>query len=279
MSAARSTLAWLMPRNRFKDRAAPARRAWRWPGAGLDWRSLVRRAALVALIAACVGALSWALDRPVRAVSMDGSFQRVSPGQIEKAIAPYLAAGFMSADLDSVQRAVEILPWVDHARVQRRWPRSLHVTVVEQTPAARWGEAGLLNTRGELFVRAAAHVPSELPRLSGPEGTEAEVAQRFLAAQGRMLEAGLRIAAVRLDARGAWEFDLDSGVTVRLGRRRVDERFERFLHTAAALIARRAHEIAYVDMRYSNGFAIGWRNPAAAPPAPVPAKNPDDGDA
>jgi cell division septal protein FtsQ len=29
--------------------------------------------------------------------------------------------------------------------------------------------------------------------------------------------------------------------------------------TAIKLIAQRAEDIAYVDMRYSNGFAIGWR--------------------
>ena len=38
-----------------------------------------------------------------------------------------------------------------------------------------------------------------------------------------------RIVALRLDARGAWEIDLDNGVRVRLGRRQVDERFERLL--------------------------------------------------
>jgi cell division protein FtsQ len=223
-----------------------------------------------------LAALTWALDRPVRVISMDGSFQRVSPGQIEKAVAPYAHEGFMSADLDAVQRAVEALPWVDHARVQRRWPNSLHVTVVEQTAAARWGESGLLNTRGQLFERAAAHVPAELPRLSGPEGSESQVAQRYLSAQGRMLEAGMRIAALRLDERGAWEIDLDNGVTVRLGRRDVDERLERFIRTASQVIAHRMNEISYVDMRYSNGFAIGWRNAQA--PASAPAKRPDDTD-
>ena len=60
-------------------------------------------------------------------------------------------------------------------------------------------------------------MPAELPHLNGPEGTESQVAQRYLSAQGRMLEAGMRIAALRLDERGAWEMDLDSGVTVRLG--------------------------------------------------------------
>jgi cell division protein FtsQ len=161
--------------------------------------------------------------------------------------------------------------------VQRNWPNSLHVTVIEQTAAARWGESGLLNTRGELFVKAALHVPAELPRLSGPEGTESDVARRYLSAQGRMLEAGMRIAALRLDERGAWEMDLDSGVTVRLGRREVDERIDRFIRTASLVIAHRLNEITYVDMRYANGFAIGWRSPAA--PASAPAKNPDDSDA
>ena len=177
-----------------------------------------------------------------------------------------------------VENAVEALPWVDHARVQRRWPNSLHVTVVEQTAAARWGDSGLLNTRGELFVRSATHVPAELPRLSGPDGTESQVAQRYLSAQGRMLEAGMRIAALRLDERGAWEMDLDSGVTVRLGRRDVDERIDRFIRTASQVIAHRMNEITYVDMRYSNGFAIGWRN-AAQTPATASAKHSDDSDA
>ena len=233
--------------------------------------------ALVLGFAALAAGGWWALDRPVQVISMDGAFQRVSPGQIEKAVAPYAHAGFMSADLDDIQRAVEAVPWVDHARVQRRWPNSLHVTVIEETAAARWGESGLLNTRGELFVREAAHVPAELPRLSGPEGTQRQVAQRFMAIQGRMLEAGMRIAALRLDARGAWEMDLDSGITVRLGRRDVDERIDRFIRTTSQVIAHRLSEITYVDMRYSNGFAIGWRTPAA--PVSVPAKHSDDTDA
>src|SRR2546427_5167768 len=45
--------------------------------------------------------------------------------------------------------------------------------------------------------------------------------------EGRLSQAGLRLTAMRLDARGAWEFDLANRVTVRLGRRQVDERFEK----------------------------------------------------
>jgi len=270
-------LQWLIPRNRYKARPKPETKPRSWPKFLTEWRTHARRAAVVIAVVGALAALTWTLDRPIRVISMDGSFQRVTPGQIEKAVAPFTQAGFLSADLDRIQRAVEAVPWVDHARVQRRFPNSLHVAVVEETAAARWGQSGLLNTRGELFIREATHVPAELPRLSGPEGTQTLVAQRYLATQGRMLEAGMRIAALRLDERGAWEMDLDSGVTVRLGRRDVDERLDRFIRTASQVISHRLSDITYVDMRYSNGFAIGWRGPQA--PASVPAKRSDDTDA
>jgi cell division protein FtsQ len=147
--------------------------------------------------------------------------------------------------------------------VQRAWPRGLDVLVVEQTAAARWGERGLLNTRGELFDSDERHIPPELAQLSGPAGKESVVAQRYLAAEGRLMQAGLRLTAIRLDARGAWEMDLANGVTVRLGRRAVDERFEKFMSTALKLVTQRGEDIAYVDMRYTNGFAVGWRGNAA----------------
>jgi len=57
--------------------------------------------------------------------------------------------------------------------------------------------------------------------------------------------------------------DLDNGVTVRLGRQQLDERFNTFVATAARIVAQRATDIAYVDMRYANGFAIGWRSAGA----------------
>ena len=201
-----------------------------------------------------------ALDQNITQVSVAGRFQRVSPVEVEQAVkARVRDVGLVSVDLAAVRRAVEQLPWVDTATVERQWPRALNIRVVEQVPAARWGANGLLNTRGELFISEARHIPPELPRLSGPAGSEAEVARRYLAAQGQLIEAGMRLTAVRLDARGAWEFDLDNGITVRLGRRQVDERFQRFVTSGVGQIAAHASDIGYIDMRYTTGYAIGWR--------------------
>lgn len=205
------------------------------------------------------------LDRPIRSIEINGPFQRVTALQIEEAISTELEDGFVSADLAGIQRRIVELPWIDQAMVARRWPSRLRITVTEQVPAAIWGERGLLNVRGELFVSNARHIPAELPRLSGPENRSADVAKRYLDVRDRLIPVGLDLRRVHLDPRGAWDMTLHNGVEVRLGRREVDARTELFLDIVADIIAGRASEIEYIDMRYSNGFTIGWNNGSRTP--------------
>lgn len=235
-------------------------------------------APLVAVTAVVVTYLASAsmLDRPIRSIEISGPFQRVTALQIEEAISQELEDGFVSADLGGIQSRIVELPWIDQAIVARRWPSRLRITVAEQVPAAIWGERGLLNVRGELFVTNARHIPAELPRLSGPENRAADVAKRYLKVRDRLIPVGLDLRRVHLDPRGAWDMTLQNGVEVRLGRRAVDERTELFLDIVADIITGRATEIDYVDMRYSNGFTIGWNSGARTPPATNPEAGVDD---
>ncbi len=248
------------PKNRRKPQEA--RRRLQLPA--INWRYAGYGAAALAVLGLGGAAALWAFNQPIQTVAVEGRFQRVTPGDVERVVkAAVHGEGLLSVNLADVRRAIHTLPWVDAVSVERAWPRGLTVLVVEQTAAARWGERGLLNTRGELFDSDERHIPPELAQLEGPQGKEGTVAQRYLAAEGRLLQAGVRLTAMRLDARGAWEFDLANGVTVRLGRRQVDERFERFMTTALKLVTQRPEDIAYIDMRYTNGFAVGWRGNAA----------------
>lgn len=206
-----------------------------------------------------------ALDRSIDAITIDGPFQRVSALQIEEAISKELEKGFLTADLDTIRDQLTDLEWIDRANVVRRWPAQLEISVTEQVPAACWGERGLLNTRGELFVSDARHVPAELPRLSGPEGASAEVAKRYLRIREQLIPRGLDVRRLHLDARGAWDMTLQNGIEIRLGKRAVADRTELFLDVVADIITRRAKDIEFVDMRYSNGFTIGWNGEAEAP--------------
>lgn len=217
--------------------------------------------ALLVGLAVMVWGLAVSFDRPIGKVEVGGQFQRVAPVQIEEVVAPFRGSGFLSIDLDVLRAALETIPWVDRARVERKWPNGVRVFITEHVAAARWGESGLMNTRGELFLSDTRHIPPELPQLVGPAGTEAQVAKLYLETYPRLLGVGMRLSKVELDARGAWELTLGNGVTVRLGRQDVPARLERFIAVASPVVAARAAEVSYVDLRYSNGFSVGWNVP------------------
>jgi len=266
----------MLKRKRNNRRSAP--RASRFKLPPWNWRRIGVSLAGIAVTAMACAALVWLLDQPIQRVIVTGRLQRVSALDVEQVVRARLnGAGLVSVNLEHISNGLRTLPWVDSAAVQRSWPRGLKIEIVEQAAVARWNDTGLVNSRGQLFMSDAHFVPPELPQLAGPAGSEAEVTGRYLAVQGRLTEVGLRLVALTLDARGALSLTLDNGVQVRLGRQQIESRFERFMLVAAKLVSQRAADIAYVDMRYGNGFAVGWKGnsghlaqqPAQQPRAPA----------
>jgi cell division protein FtsQ len=238
------------------------------PALGPAWLRRLRALLAVPLAAVALYGMfkvvQLVLDQPVTNLVVEGTFQRVTPIQVEAAVADGLNAGFLTVDLGTLRGQVEALDWVDRANVGRRWPDTLIVRVSEHQAAARWGENGLLNVRGELFTEHSQHAFAELPSLVGPPGTERDVARRYLAVRGKLAEADLSLERLELDERGSWRLVLGGGQEIRLGRRDIDKRLYRFFDVVAPALAATLPSVEYVDLRYTNGFAVGWRN--GAPP-------------
>ena len=258
---------------RRRNRRRPDRPAIRLPA--INWRGLAALAGIAALSGGAYFAAAWLLNRPIEAIVINGSFQRVSANQLEALVEPYAHAGFLDVDLGTTRRRLAALPWVASAEVRRKWPGTLEIQVREEVPIACWGERGLLNAAGELFLPDADHVPAELPRLQGPPGTEAQVTARYFAVQGELEHRGMAAIAMSLDERGAWAFEMNNGVRVRLGANSVDQRIARFFQALDSVLAHPAGEMAYVDMRYPNGFAIGCKNGEAVQAAAAKERRPD----
>lgn len=230
----------------------------------IPWVRITSVLGVVLLAGGALFAGRWLLNRPVEQVVINGEFERVSADRLESLLRPYMGHGFLATPLDVLQQQLAAVPWVATARVSRKWPGTLDVTVTEEQPAARWGEHGLLNPQGRLFVSNADHIPAGLPRLNGPEGTEAEVAARYVAIQEQLVHRGLALAALELDQRGAWSLRLSNGIQVRIGSQDVDVRLARFFEALDSVVAAVAADVNYIDMRYTNGFAVGWKHQRAA---------------
>lgn len=229
------------------------------PRFAVNWPRVIGIVAAAVVTGAAYISTLWLMDQPIEEVVINGPFERVTAARLEERLGPHIRTGFLSADLAGIQAGLEVIPWVARASVRRRWPATIVVTIDEQEAAACWGDDGLLNVSGELFVRNSDHVPAELPRLRGPEGTEQQVAGMYFRIERGLEQRGLAAVALSLDGRGAWEFQLSNGIRVRLGSRLVDQRLDRFFVALDRVVASTTETVDYVDMRYTNGFAIGWK--------------------
>lgn len=189
-----------------------------------------------------------------------GDLQRVSPDAVRLAVAGRLNADFYELDLAVVKAAVEALPWVARARVERAWPDAVRVHVWEHQPVARWGDGALLSSQDVVF--RPDFVESELaalPRLEGPDGQQAAVRAAFDAMRAGLADAPLLPAALSQNARGAWTAWTADGIELRLGRGAPTDAVARLAGPVRTALEGRLQEVTYVDLHYINGFAVGWR--------------------
>ena len=220
-------------------------------------------ATLVTLVATTVlwAGVAWVVRQPAfawREVVVINHLEYASAAHLEAVVRGELAGTFFTMDLDRAQRALAQVPWVRNVALRRQWPHRLEVEVEEHSPFARWNDAALVNSRGEVF---GAEWKDDLPQFQGPEGRAAEMAMQYRAWSARLEPLALDVRTLRLSARGSWHIEAvgpQGPLTLELGRDDADARLARFVAAqprTLGTLARAGTHVDYVDLRYRNGFA------------------------
>jgi len=197
-------------------------------------------------------------------LEVSGQLQRVSAETVRLAVAGRLNRDFYELDLGAVKTAVEALPWVARARVERAWPAAVRVHVWEHRAVARWNEQSLLSDADTVFTPAAIDADLEaLPRLSGPEGQQAMVREAFEALRAQLADTPFAPVRLTQNARGEWTAFTADGLEMRLGRGAPTDAVAMLSGPVRSALEGRLQEVTYVDLHYINGFAVGWREPVA----------------
>jgi len=215
---------------------------------------------VIAMIATSLAIARELLEMPLRTVDVEGSHERVTELEVLAAAGSALAPSFLTLDLEEIRRRVAAIDWVDEVTLQRVWPDKLKISVTEHRAAARWGNSGLLNTRGELFAEDVQMEYRELPRLAGPDGSHRRVAARYLGVRDSLFKAGLTLDEFRMDATGSFTIEVAGGLSVRIGRDDIDGRVDRFFRVAVPSLADDIARVMRIDLRYSSGFAVRYRD-------------------
>ncbi|MEH6578773.1 MAG: cell division protein FtsQ/DivIB [Amphritea sp.] len=201
------------------------------------------------------------LDQPVAGITIIGETRYLDKIELAKTTVGALNGGLVSADIARVKDEIQAHPWVYQVNVSRQWPASLALDVKEEVPVARWGRSGLLNHEGDIFWPDAAASYAELPLLEGPSSNTGQLMSQYYDLNQMFRKIGLQVVELSLEARGAWTLRLDNGMRVVVGREHVIERLERFLSVYKSRLKEfaEAGRIEQVDIRYTNGMAVKWR--------------------
>jgi cell division protein FtsQ len=166
-------------------------------------------------------------------------------------------------DLASAARALQAQPWVASARLERRLPGTVRVTVSEHRPAAlvRFGALYALDEEGRIFKRVEPEDALDLPVIAGLSrdawlDRKPELQLRLYGAL-HLLDtwqaAGFKLASlseVRLDEGGGFTlFDRGGGSLqeIRLGQNDISLELQRLGQIRAAL-ARRGERATRIDL-------------------------------
>jgi cell division protein FtsQ len=233
------------------------------------WAVLRLIVALMMLVGISYGA-DWMLrteNFPVRNIRFEGPFERVTHAELEGVVLGLVRGNFFLVDLNAVRQRVEALPWVHRAEVRRSFPHDIAVQFTEERLAARWSDGAWVNTTGEVVRVTGADLPTNLPRLTGPDGTSAQVLAAYEGFRETLARSHLKIAALTLTPRRSWRLELegeadDQRLTLILEHEQPRNRLERFARVYRASLASQATAIRQVDLRYTNGFAVEWQRGA-----------------
>lgn len=114
----------------------------------------------------------------------------------------FVGRNVLSIDGERAARAIEGLPWVARARVERRLPGTVRIAVEERSPAAILSASGLylVAEDGSVFKRVAAGDPTDLPVITGVSRAMFELDPQ--GARAAMLDALALLADVGASAVG-----------------------------------------------------------------------------
>ncbi len=234
------------------------------PRAQINW-SWVRRSTMALFIFAGLGWLVMLANEPqslpIKKIHALGKFIHVDEKMLRDAVAANIDGGYFRINVDEMKAVVEKIAWVEQASVRRVWPDALAIQVQEQQALAKWNAGGLVNMRGTIFIPEVSSYPRDLPLFTAPAGMQEKVTQYYLLAKDIFAAMNINVSEIKMDARHAVSLRLNNGIEIMLGRDQIESRMQRLARIYNKVLATRSTEIARLDLRYSNGLAVGWRKP------------------
>lgn len=195
---------------------------------------------------------------PIATIKVAASYAHVTHKELESVLTKYVEESFFSLPVSALQKELNAMSWVESASVERVWPDTLKIKLVEKKPVAIWDNA-LMTEDGKLFNEGTVPKDINMPKLKGPQTQQAEVLQVYEKLSKILSTYGLNAVGLHLRDNQSWILLMGNDVKIYLGKKELAARLLRFCKAYPAVFAEKVEQLASVDLRYPRGMAVQWK--------------------
>ena len=184
----------------------------------------------------------------------------VNEAEIFKIAEKYLKnKSFFNINLDYLKNSIEKVAWVKNAYIRRSYPNEVIIFIEEYTPVAVWNNDSYISENGYIF--SANKIEKKLPKISSYSNRNIIIFEYFsLILDGiRKNKLNDKVLLIKENEIRSLTVLLESNIAIKFGSKNIKERIGIFFKAYKTLNTSDLKKIRYIDMRYSNGFSIGWK--------------------
>ena len=166
---------------------------------------------------------------------------------------------FFNVDINYLQSKIENIDWISSANIRRSYPNEIIIFVTEHIPVAIWNNKDYLNQYGEIFT--ANKKNNKFPILISKNNKNKIIFEYLSLFSNDLIRHNINEKVVKIieDDIRSISVILSSGITIKLGSKNVKEKIDIFFKVYQTLNSSDLSKMRYIDMRYSNGFSVGWK--------------------
>lgn len=192
------------------------------------------------------------------------AFQNAPDFVTEESLERYIKAeiddSFFTLDVAEVSEVILTYPWVKQVKARKVWPHTLMLDVEEHQPWLNLNNEQLISKEGIVFQADNINQFDQLPLLTGSYGKISDLLSMYHFFSEQMPENEFRITELSVSPHNGWTMQLENGIVLFLGNKELSDRLERFLTVIESINQQQKQRLAYIDMRYQSGVAVGWKN-------------------
>ena len=197
---------------------------------------------------------------PIKNISLESKMINVNKNDVFEKSKNYLnSKSFFNFKINILKNEIEKVSWVRSADIKRVYPDEVKIYIKEHVPVAIWNNKSYMNNSGDIFF--IHDIKKNLPMINSNESRNKIMHVYFSLLLKYISDYNFDIEIKKIEENEIRSISahLSSGIIVKFGSKDIKSKIHTFFKAYKTLNSSDLKKIGYIDMRYSNGFSIGWK--------------------